>query len=132
VQRTAPRAPPSHHGLRSKLSTTTDLIDGEVAAYRARGLDGYPCYFSADAVIRDANGNIFMEEELAIREFYEPQFRDSSGRRLEFSRRIECGDYVIAEEVTDGLILEGYPQKLHAEVVYRVRGSKISDATFLM
>jgi len=69
VRRSATNWPADHHVLRSKMSTTTDLIDGSTAAYRARNLDEYLSYFSADAVIRDANGNVLMEGELAIREF---------------------------------------------------------------
>jgi len=114
------------------MSTTTDLIDGEVAAYRARNLDEYLSYFSEDAVIRDADGNVLMNGKLAIREFYEPLFRDSPDLRLEIPRRIEFGDYVIDEEIIGGLNLKGYPQNLHAAVVYRVKNSKISDVTFLM
>ena len=114
------------------MSATTDLIDGEIAAYRARNLDEYLSYFSADAVMRDADGNVLMEGELAIREFYGPLFRDSPDLRVEIPRRIEFGNYVIDEEIIDGLNLEGYPQKLHAAAVYRVKDSKISRVTFLM
>ena len=114
------------------MSTTTDLIDGEIAAYRARNLDEFLSYYSADAVIRDADGNVLMEGEGEMREFYGPLFRGSPDLRLEIPRRIEFGDYVIDEELVDGVNLEGYPQKLHAVVVYRVKDSKISHVTFVM
>ncbi|HVB51056.1 MAG TPA: nuclear transport factor 2 family protein [Acidimicrobiales bacterium] len=114
------------------MSTTTDLIDGGNAAYRARNLDEFISYFSADAVIRDGDGNALMEGELAIRKFYEPLFRDSPDLRLEIPRRIEFGDYVIDEELVDGCNVAGYPPHLHAVVIYRVKDSKIRDVTFLM
>ena len=84
------------------MSTTTDLIDGEIAAYRARNLDEFLSCYSADAVIRDADGNVLMEGELQMREFYGPLFRDSPDLRVEIPRRIEFGDYVIDEEPVDG------------------------------
>jgi hypothetical protein len=114
------------------MSTATDLIDGEIAAYRARNLDEFLSYYSAEAVIRDADGNVLMEGELEMREFYGPLFRDSPDLRLEIPRRIEFGDYVIDEELVDGVNLEGYPPQLHAVVVNRVKDSKISHVTFLM
>src|ERR1039458_3848508 len=101
--------PPSIHDLRSTLSTTTDLIDGQIAAYRARNLEEFLSHYSADAVIRDADGNRLMEREQAMREFYGPMFRDSPDLRLEIPRRIEFGDYVIDEELVDGVNLQGYP-----------------------
>jgi hypothetical protein len=124
--------PQNHHDVRRKMSTTTDLIDGEIAAYRARNLDEFLSYYSTDAVIRDADGNVLMEGEPAMREFYGPLFRDSPDLHLEIPRRIEFGDYVIDEELVDGVNLEGYPPQLHAAVVYRVQDSKISHVTFLM
>ena len=114
------------------MSTTTDLIDGEIASYRARNLDEFLSFYSADAIIRDADGNVLMEGELAMREFYGPLFRDSPDLRLEIPRRIEFGDYVIDEELVDGVNLEGYPPQLHGVVVYRVKDSEISHVTFLM
>ena len=58
------------------MSTTTDLIDGQIAAYRARNLDELLTYYSADVVIRDADGNVLLEREQAMREFYGPLLRD--------------------------------------------------------
>jgi len=114
------------------MSVTTDLIDGEIAAYRARNLDEFLSYYSADAAIRDGDGNVLVKGEQEMREYYGTLFRSSPDLRLEIPRRIEFGDYVIDEELVDGVNLEGYPQKLHCVVVYRVKDSKISHVTFLM
>ena len=114
------------------MSVTTDLIDGEIAAYRARNLDEFLSFYSADAVIRDGDGNVLVKGELEMREYYGTLFRSSPDLRLEIPRRIEFGDYVIDEELVDGINVEGYPTKLHAAVVYRVKDSKISQLTFLM
>ena len=114
------------------MSTMTDLIDGQIVEYRARNLDEFLSYYSVDAVIKGADGNVLMEGEVAMREFYGPLFRDSPELRLEIPRRIDFGDYVIDEELVDGVNLEGYPPQLHAVVVYRVKDSKIRHVTFLM
>ena len=42
------------------------------------------------------------------------------------------GEFVIDEELVDGVNLEGYPPQLHAAVVYRVQDSMICHVTFLM
>jgi len=59
-------------------------------------------------------------------------FRDSPDLSLEIPRRIELGDYVIDEELVDGLNVEGYPTQLHGVAVYSVKDSKISHVTYLM
>lgn len=107
-------------------------LGGEIAAYRARDLDEFLSYYADDAVIRDADGNVLMDSEEAMRAFYGPLFRDSPELSVEIPRRIEFGDYVIDEELVNGVVLEGYPPHLHAVVVNRVTDSKISHVTFLM
>ena len=114
------------------MSATTDLIDREIAAYRARNLDEFLSFYSADAVIRDGDGNIVVGGALEMREYYGSLFRSSPDLRLEIPRRIEFGEYVIDEEIVDGINVEGFPSQLHAAVVYRVKDSKISQLTFLM
>ena len=114
------------------MSVATDVIDGELAAYRARDLDEFLSYYSAEAVIRDADGNVLMDGEEAMRAFYGPLFRDSPDLSVEIPNRIDFDDYVVDEEVVTGVVLEGYPSELHAVVVNRVTGSKISHVTFLM
>ena len=41
-----------------------------------RNLDEIFSHYSADAVIRDADGNVLLEREQAMREFYGPLLRD--------------------------------------------------------
>jgi hypothetical protein len=114
------------------MSANTDLIDSQIAAYRARNLDEFLSFYSADAVIRDADGNLLMRGEPAMREFYGPMFRDSDDLHLKIPSRIELGDFVIDEELIDGVNMDGFPPQMHAAVVYRVTDLKISHVTFVM
>jgi len=113
------------------MSNTTDLIDEQLAAWRARNLDEFISFYSPSAVIRDGDGNVLMEGELEMRQVYGPLFRDSPDLRVAVPRRIEIGDFVIDEELVDGAILEGVPGHQHVVTLYRVKGSKICEVTFL-
>lgn len=114
------------------MSTNTDLIDSQIAAYRARDLDAFLSFYSQDVVVNDADGNSLMTGQPAMREFYGPLFRDSPDLQVECPRRMEFGEFVIDEELIDGVSLEGFPPQMHAAVVYRVTDMKISHVTFVM
>ena len=114
------------------MSTTTDLIDGQLVAYRARDLEAFLRFYSTDVIIRDADGNVLVDGELGMREFYGQLFRSSPELRVETPRRIDFGDFVIDEEVVDGVELDGYPPQLHAAAAYRIKDAKICSVTFLM
>jgi hypothetical protein len=114
------------------MSANADLIDAQIAAYRARNLDEFLSFYSAEAEVRDAEGNVLMMGEPALREFYGPMFRDSHDLHLEIPSRIEFDDFVIDEELIDGVNLDGFPPQMHAAVVYRVTDMKISHVTFVM
>jgi hypothetical protein len=114
------------------MSKETDLIDGEIAAYRKRDLNAFLDFYAADVVIKDADGNVLVQGLQGMHEFYEPLFRDSPDLKVEIPTRIAFGEYVIDEELIDGVNVEGFPRQLHAAVVNRVKDGKISGATFLM
>ncbi len=114
------------------MSVTTDLIDSEVAAYNARDLERFIGFYSSEVVIKDAEGNVLMDGLEAMRGFYGPMFRDSPDLHVEIPRRIDFGDYVIDEELVEGVNMVGFPSELHAAVVYRVKDGKISAVTFPM
>jgi hypothetical protein len=114
------------------MSKETDLIDGEIAAYRKRDLNAFLDFYAADVVIKDADGNVLVQGLQGMHEFYEPLFRDSPDLKVEIPTRIALGEYVIDEELIDGVNVEGFPRQLHAAAVNRVKDGKISGATFLM
>lgn len=114
------------------MSAATELIDAEVTAVRERDLEKFLVFYSAEVVIKDADGNVLMEGLEAMRGFYGPMFRDSPESSVEIPRRIAFGDYVIDEELIEGVNMENYPSEIHAAVVYRVTEGKISSVTFVM
>lgn len=114
------------------MSTTTDLIDEQLVAYRARDLDAFLGFYSDDVVIEDGDGEVVTRGREGMRAFYGPFFSASSDLHLEIPRRIEVGDFVIDEEVIDGIIMEGVAQpQQHVVTIYRVTDLKISHVTFL-
>jgi hypothetical protein len=114
------------------MSVTTDLIDAEIAAYGDRDLERFLEFYSAEIVIKDADGNVLMDSLEAMRAFYGPMFRDSPELGVEIPRRIDFGEFVIDEELIVGVNMEGFPSELHAAVVYRVKDGKIRGVTFVM
>ena len=114
------------------MSSTTDLIDAQLAAYRARDLETFLTFYSDEVIIRDVDGNVLMQGVQGMREFYGPLFDNSPDLQVDTPRRIDFGDFVIDEELVTGINLDGYPPQLHASAAYRVTESKISAVTFLM
>jgi len=63
--------------LEDDMSDATDLVDRQIAAYRARDLEQFLSFYAEDVRIRDFDGNMLMNGRAAMRGMYEPLFRDS-------------------------------------------------------
>lgn len=58
-------------------------------------------------------------------------FTQSPDLHAEILQRIAVGAYVIDDEHTTGITMEGYPPEIHAIAVYRVAGNAIVHARLL-
>jgi uncharacterized protein (TIGR02246 family) len=114
------------------MSAITDLIDSEVAAFRARDLNRYLSFFADDVLVTDFEGNVLMQGIDGLRSNYQPLFENSPDLSVEIVSRIESGEYVIDVEHLDGFINPPYPQTFDAAVVYLVKEGKISAMKFLL
>ena len=114
------------------MSTASELIDEQLVAYRARNLDDFLSFYSTEVLIEDGDGNVVMRGREAMRESYGPFFSASPNLHLEIPRRIEIGEFVIDDELIDGIIVDGslQPQQ-HVVTIYRVTNSLISHVTFI-
>jgi uncharacterized protein (TIGR02246 family) len=114
------------------MPTATDLVDRQIAAFRARDTDAFLACYAKDAKIRDFDGNVMADGLEGLREFYGPIFRDSPQLSMQIPHRIAAGDYVIDEEQGSGLNAPGYPSTMHGIAVYRVRDDLIQDVLLLL
>lgn len=113
------------------MSDATDLIDRQIAAYRARDLDAFLSFYAADVKIKDFDGNVLMDGIESMRQAYGQLFRDSPHLQLELPGRMVSGDFVIDEEIITGFILDGSPPTVHSVVVYQVRDGLIRQVQLL-
>jgi hypothetical protein len=114
------------------MSAITELIDSQVAAYRARDLDKYLSFFADDVVVTDFEGSVLMRGIDGLRSNYQPLFENSPDLSVEVVSRIESGEFVIDLEHLDGFINPPYPQTFDAGVIYLVKEGKISAMKFLL
>jgi hypothetical protein len=114
------------------MPETTDVVDRQIAAFRARDLERFLECYATDIKVRDFDGNVLMDGPEAMRGQYGPLFRDSTQLSVQIPRRIEAGEYVVDEEEITGFVLAGFPPAMHAVVIYRVRDGLIHDVALLM
>jgi len=114
------------------MPAATDLVDRQIAAFRARDTDAFLSCYAKDVKIRDFDGNVMADGLEGLREFYGPIFRDSPQLSMQIPHRIAVGGYVIDEEQGSGLNAPGYPSTMHGIAVYRVRDELIQDVLLLL
>ncbi len=114
------------------MGDVTEVVERQIAAFRDRDLERFLGCYAAGVKIRDFDGNVLMDGPEAMRGQYGPLFRDSPQLSVDIPRRMVAGDYVVDEESLSGFILAGFPQELHAVVVYRVQDGLIHDVVLLM
>jgi hypothetical protein len=110
------------------MTTQTEVIDQQIAAYNRRDLDAFVACYARDASVAQPDGSILASGHQEIRERYGELFACSPNLRAEIATRIEVGAVVIDEERVTGFVLSGMPSEIHAAVVYRVIDGLIRDA----
>ena len=113
------------------MTEPAELVDRQIAAFRDRDLEANLSFYAEDVKVRDFDGNVLMDGHQGMRAQYGPLFRDSPELRVEVPHRIVAGEYVIDDENISGFKLAGFPEAMHAVVVYRVKAGLIQDVTFL-
>ena len=91
------------------MSSESDLIDAEVAAYQARDVERFLTYFSPDVKIMDGSGRTLMEGAQALRSYYGPLFADSPNLDVIIVARIAVGQFVIDHERIEGMVSPSRP-----------------------
>jgi hypothetical protein len=113
------------------MSDVTDLIDAQVAAFRAKDLERFLSCYAADVTIHGGDGQVTMDGPAVMRERYGELFTASPDLDVTIARRIAVGNVVVDEEHMRNFNLPGYPTSFEAVVVYQVAGAKISRVTLL-
>lgn len=109
-----------------------DAVQEQVDAFNARDVERFIACYRPDAVIEDGAGNRMMQGHEEMRAMYGPLFSQSPNLHVEIPSRIRVGSFVIDEEQTTGINMEGFPGEMHSAVVYRLDGDKIAHVHLLM
>jgi hypothetical protein len=109
----------------------TEVIDGQVDAYRDRDLERFLSFYADDATILDPAGRPIMVGLAELRKQYGESFRANPTLSIEIAKRITVGDYVIDEEHLTGLGDPGGPDSLTAVAIYQVTDGKIRQVMLL-
>ena len=114
------------------MPAAVDIVNAQVKAFQGRDLEGFLACYSANAVIKDADGNVMMNGLDSLRRMYGQLFRDSPHLAVEIPNRMAVSDYVVDEERIEGFNLAGYPPTIHAIVMYQVTDGAIHEVTLLI
>lgn len=109
-----------------------DPIDRQLDAYNARDLERFLECYAEDVEVKDANGDVVMVGREAVAAMYGTLFQQSPALHCTVGNRIRVGRYVIDEEHVTGFVLEGFPEEVHAAVVYQVGDGLIRKVQLLM
>src|ERR1022692_4630975 len=110
------------------MTTPSEVIDRQVAAYNRRDVQGFVACYAPDAKVVQPDGSLLASGRDQISSVYGGLFENSPSLRAEIRNRIEVGSVVIDEEFVTGFLLPGMPTEIHAAVVYRVANDLIRDA----
>ena len=113
------------------MSSPLEVASEQVAAYVARDLERFMATYAPTCIIQDGIGQTLMEGEATMREVYGALFANSPGLFCRVVSTMESGPYVVVEEDCGGMNLPGYPEAVHAAVVYRVENDQITHVRFL-
>ena len=108
-----------------------DPIADQLEAYNNRDIEGFLSCYHPDVKIEDGEGNILMQGHEGMRVQYSALFDSSPDLHAQLMSRIRIGDYIIDEEDVTGRIAEGFPERVHAVAIYRVKDEKIIHVRFL-
>ena len=113
------------------MPETADIVDAQVKAFQGRDLESFLACYSANAVIKDADGNVIVSGLDSLRRMYAQLFRDSPGLAVQIPSRMAVSEYVIDEERIEGFNMAGFPPAIHAVAVYRITDGTIHEVTLL-
>jgi len=113
------------------MPEAVDVVDAQLAAFRARDLERFLSFYVADIAIKDFDGHVVMDGLDALQVQYGALFINSPNLRATIANRMAIGDFVVDEEWLDGFVIPGYPTELHAVMVYRVSEGLIRAVTML-
>ena len=114
------------------MSSESDLIDAEVAAYRDRDLERFVNYFSPSVKVMDASGRTLMEGAEALRTYYGQLFADSPNLAVTIVARIAVGQFVIDHERIEGVVSHSRPPSFDAVCINRIEDGRITTMQFVM
>jgi len=110
------------------LTTNSEVIDRQVAAYNRHDIQGVLACYAPDATVVQSDGSVLASGHGEIGSFDGGVFETSPTLRAEIRNRIEVGSVVIDEEFVTGLVLPGMPTEAHGAVVYHVADGLIQSA----
>ena len=113
------------------MPETADIVDAQVKAFQGRDLESFLACYSANAVIKDADGNVIVSGLDSLRRMYAQLFRDSPRLAVQIPNRMAVSEYVIDEERIEGFNMAGFPPAIHAVAVYRITDGTIHEVTLL-
>jgi hypothetical protein len=114
------------------MSATTDVIDAQLEAYRARDVEKFLSHYADDASVVMFDGTAMFPSKQVMREAYGKLFADSPDLRVTLASRMAAGDFVVDEEHLTGFHFEGMPTEMTALTVYRVADGKIARLMILL
>lgn len=101
----------------------------QLDAYNERSISEFIKYFSDDVKLyRLQSGELICDGHDNLIALYGDLFTRSENLKCEVVKRITCGDFVIDEELVDGL---NENNKIHATAIYEVKDSLIIKAWFI-
>jgi hypothetical protein len=113
------------------VTSPTEVIDGQVSAYRDRDLERFLSFYADDVTVLDPSGRPMMTGMAELRHQYGQSFLANPALTIEIAHRIAVGDFVIDEEHLAGLGDPPGSDALTAVAIYRVTDGKISQVMLL-
>ncbi len=106
-----------------------DIVEEQLFAYNAKGLERFIATYSTDVIIEDGEGNLIMRGHDQLRERYGALFEASPELNCRIASRVRVGKYVVDEEEVTGI--QGSPTPIHAVAIYRIEEDRIAHVRML-
>jgi len=114
------------------MFTTTDVIDAQIEAYRAKDLERFLSHYADDISVVLFDGTPMFADKQVMREQYGRLFADSPDLRLTIANRMTAGAFVVDQEEISGFRFGDMPTEMTALCVYQVTDGKISRLMLLL
>jgi len=93
------------------MSPAADVVDAQIAAYRARDVEEFLSHYADDASVVTFDGMAMFPDKQAMREQYGKLFADSPDLTVTIANRMTAGDFVVDEEHLSGFHLVRCPPR---------------------